>query len=57
MADFKMELRMDNAAFEDNGELPRILRDLAEKIDRLKQPPYLLYDINGNKVGWAEINE
>jgi hypothetical protein len=43
--------------FEDNNELPRILREVAEKIERLKEFPFTLRDVNGNKVGTANVLE
>jgi hypothetical protein len=57
MAMFMMHVKMDNSAFEDNGELPRILRETADKIDRLREFPFTLLDINGNVVGQADIEE
>jgi hypothetical protein len=57
MAHFEMFVELDNQAFEDNGELPRILRGVADKIDRLRSYPFVLYDINGNKVGTANVEE
>ena len=48
-----------NSAFvpDDEGEIVRILRDLADKIECNGMPHYnntmSLYDINGNKVGVA----
>lgn len=56
-----VEIAMDNAAFtEDNSEVSRILRELAETLDgRLSADPYdtniRLRDINGNTVGQARI--
>lgn len=55
-------IQMDNAAFEDNqgGEVARILRELASKIDgdsSLEGVYYNLRDINGNKVGEMNIND
>jgi hypothetical protein len=52
---------MDNAAFEDDteGECARILKDLAEKIDKGFGPTeygnVTLRDVNGNTVGKAEV--
>ena len=49
---FKLEIAMDNAAFDDPGELPRILHELA---DRIRKNPevddYSVRDVNGNTVG------
>lgn len=57
MAIFKLYVELDNAAFEDNGELPRILRETADKIDRLREYPLSLRDVNGNTVGKADVIE
>ena len=54
----KININLDNAAFEDEGEISRILRKLADKIsydgsiDSGK-----IIDINGNSVGTWEITE
>lgn len=49
----KIIIQMDNAAFDDPGELPRILRDLARRLENDPQDAGSapLYDFNGNKVG------
>lgn len=56
----KIIIEMDNAAFDDGGELSRILTDLASKVsfthftdeyDRNLD----LRDINGNKVGTFKV--
>jgi len=57
MAIFKMHVQMDNEAFEDNNELVRILRDVADKVEKLKSYPFALFDVNGNKVGTADVIE
>lgn len=50
---FKLEVRMDNAAFEDEYELGRILRDIANKVDSDYKSGHAI-DTNGNSVGrWA----
>lgn len=58
---FTLEIKMDNAAFEDDPscEVSRILRDAAKRIDGHphfspghEQP---LYDINGNHVGYFDV--
>lgn len=51
-------LTTDHAAFEDNSsiEVARILRDLAERIERNGMESgdeFVLRDYNGNKVGTA----
>lgn len=58
-----IEVRMDNAAFEENqgGELSRILRALADTIDDLSalssHDNTRLMDRNGNHVGDLIIDE
>ena len=45
---------MDNAAFEEDaaGELSRILLDLSDSVNYGSwSDPYIIRDINGNKVG------
>ena len=51
---------MDNAAFEDDGELPRILRKLSDRMESNSQEPgdeFYLSDINGNHIGDAKITK
>ena len=59
MAKLTMEINMDNAAFEDcNGtEVARMLRDMAQTMDGcdLLREHGLLFDINGNKVGFWKV--
>jgi len=58
-----IEIKMDNAAFEDNhsGETARILRELAQRIDG--HPHFspghdqALRDVNGNEVGFCTVRE
>lgn len=57
MAMFKMQVDMSNAAFEDNNELSRILREVADKVENLRAMPFLLRDANGNEVGTADVIE
>lgn len=51
----KIEIACDNAAFQDEPtiEIARILRELADRVERRDQPesPIGLRDINGNTVG------
>lgn len=50
-------MNLGNAAFEDDpGEVARILRDLADKVENgvSEGDEFVLRDINGNKVGKAE---
>ena len=63
MARLVLELKMDNAAFEDDPtqEAARILRALAERIDG--HPHFspghdqALHDRNGNEVGYATVKD
>ena len=52
----KIEINMDNAAFEDgaNQEVARVLRALAERLDE-DRAPGTLRDKNGNTVGMFEV--
>jgi len=58
---FEVHVGMDNAAFEDvpGDELARILRYVANQVDARPGPlstdPIRLYDINGNRVGFAVV--
>jgi hypothetical protein len=60
----KIQIKMDNAAFTDDGlyhyELARILRELADKVSHegdslISIDTISLLDINGNRVGQLEI--
>lgn len=70
MASFVVEIELDNAAFEDSGELSRILRSLADRVEvqvvdeqivhnggLVVQPlgGWTCRDVNGNPVGEAWI--
>lgn len=57
MAIFKMHVEMDNAAFKRNDELIRILRNVADRAERLQEFPFTLRDVNGNTVGTADVIE
>ena len=51
---FKLEIEMDNAAFEDDWrvEVERILHDVSNKIFNQDMPnPLKIRDVNGNLVG------
>ncbi len=53
-----LRIKMDNAAFEDDpGELARILRDLADKVENgvTDGDQFVARDINGNKVLRSEL--
>lgn len=58
---FKLEINMDNAAFEDDSEIKRIMDDMAKKISHGYPlrcwDKGVIYDINGNKVGTWEVTE
>lgn len=49
-----IEIRTTNAAFDDPGELSRILSRLAEDLSEGKEPA-TLRDVNGNTVGTVQI--
>lgn len=51
MAVFKLKVTMDNSAFDDREELPRILRALADRLENEKTYMGNVRDINGNTVG------
>ena len=55
-----IKITMDNAAFEDSQELPRILKDLSESLEKYAafEPgdSENLRDINGNAVGMLKIS-
>lgn len=57
MSQFKMHVNLDNSAFEDNGELVRILRETADRVEKLRTYPFTIRDINGNSVGKADVIE
>lgn len=50
---------MDNAAFQDSTELPRILKDLAERLAQRESfedgDMDTVFDTNGNRVGTFKI--
>ena len=54
---FKMEFETDNAAFDGYAaaEIARILRAAAKSVES-GATGFTLYDVNGNKVGFAEYN-
>jgi len=55
-----IEIDMDNAAFEDNGqdvEVRAILSQLTRQFGRLDDGQITLRDTNGNKVGFAVIQD
>jgi hypothetical protein len=54
-----LEINMDNAAFEDEGEVKRIISDMVQKMDDIVRAGDggKLRDINGNVVGKWEVTE
>ncbi len=56
MEEFRMNVRMANAAFEDDckGEMVRILMKVTEEVARGRQEGPI-FDVNGNRVGEWEI--
>lgn len=63
---FKVEIETDNAAFEDSGELSRILHELADRVEVQVVDGHVAYnrdgdwpvrDVNGNRVGSAWLEE
>lgn len=53
---FRITINTDNAAFDPEPalELSRILREIADRLDLVGQPPshyQTIYDINGNDCG------
>ena len=69
MSKFKVEIDIDNAAFEDSSEVSRILRDLADRVEvqvvegevtvNRTADHVVLRDVNGNTVGqaWTEVDQ
>ena len=57
MEQITITIRTGNAAFTDYpvSETARILRDLAERLERDDIPPEKLMDINGNHVGEVTV--
>lgn len=55
----KLHIETDNAAFSEcpEGEIARILRDLAKRIEANASHYIVLRDSNGNRVGECEISE
>jgi hypothetical protein len=50
---FVLSIDTDNSAFENAGELPRLLRDIARRLQRGERSP-IVQDLNGNTVGQVE---
>jgi hypothetical protein len=48
---------MDNAAFENTSELPKILKSIAAKRITVRDGKVKVRDTNGNTVGFFEIVE
>jgi len=56
MSKIIITINTDNAAFDDEDELRRILKELSERIE-ISDFPTMLRDINGNYVGSIEYVE
>jgi hypothetical protein len=56
---FRLYITTDNAAFEDPGELPRILRKIASDIEDGRDIGHFqtILDANGNDVGRYALKE
>lgn len=57
---FRVEIETDNDAFRGsrNRELRRLLRDVCDRLSELEPGDRLkLRDVNGNRVGFAELTE
>ena len=54
--EFKMTVNMDNAAFERDGELARIVREVAARLTRGEESGIAL-DMYGNNVCTFEITD
>lgn len=54
--EFTLKINMDNSAFDQHveGELKRILHKLGNDVNNMTDE-YIIRDINGNKVGKAEV--
>lgn len=58
MKNFKLDIELGNAAFEDYaGELSRILKELAEKLEQGSKEDGFVRDLNGNKVRHVQIHK
>jgi hypothetical protein len=51
---FHLEIACDNAAFEDEDELPRLLREVAARLGEGRTSGRVR-DINGNTVGMYDL--
>lgn len=56
---FTLEIRMDNAAFDDPFELARIVREIANDVNENQGPCHAqsVHDVNGNRVGQWKVTE
>lgn len=55
---FVLDIAVDNAAFDEPGEVARILREVAERVDGLVGVfSGGIRDINGNTVGTFDVRE
>ena len=53
----KIEIEMDNDAFEEGFELPRIMKGLADYFNHELPDSFPIRDINGNKVGFVRFED
>ena len=54
--DLRLVVHCDSAAFDDDEEVPRILRYFANYCERgLENTDVPVFDINGNKVGTFKV--
>lgn len=56
----KLRVEIENVAFDDRGEVPRIPRMVADDFERKYDmnkvgDHYTLFDVNGNKGGIAKV--
>lgn len=53
----RIEIETDGEAFDDSGELARLLTHVVRKVDAI-EPGWnlVLHDVNGNRVGRAWID-
>lgn len=55
----KIEFEIDNAAFDDDGEIKNVLAEIAQQVEdgdfNKAVSPRPIRDTNGNRVGYWEI--
>ena len=58
--DFNLKIKLGNAAFSDGnlcGEVSRIIREAAARIRAHEETDFTLRDVNGNTVGFCQIDK